>query len=205
MPLFLLVRHGENEFVKSGRLAGRQPGVHLNDTGLAQAQSLAERLKDIPVKALYSSPLERALETAQPLARALSLEIVQRTGLIETDCGEWQNKKVKELSRLKQWKIVQSAPSVFRFPGGESFRDAHARITADILDLAVLHDPKDIIVCVSHADPIKLAVAYFIGLPLDAFQRLVVSPGSVTVLSISEAGGRLIGLNITTEMMIPRF
>lgn len=204
MPLFLLVRHGENEFVKTGRLAGRLPGVHLNDKGRTQAQSLAERLKGAPIKALYSSPLERALETAEPLAKSLNLEIIQRVGLIETDCGEWQNRKVKELSRLKQWKSVQVAPSVFRFPGGESFRDAHSRITAELLEMAAQHDPKDLIVCVSHADPIKLAVAYFIGLPLDAFQRLFVSPGSITALYIGETGGRLFGLNMEAEFNFPK-
>lgn len=204
MPLFLLVRHGENEFVKTGRLAGRLPGVHLNDKGRTQAQSLAERLKGAPIKALYSSPLERALETAEPLAKSLNLEIIQRVGLIETDCGEWQNRKVKELSRLKQWKSVQVAPSVFRFPGGESFRDAHSRITAELLEMAAQHDPKDLIVCISHADPIKLAVAYFIGLPLDAFQRLFVSPGSITALYIGETGGRLFGLNMEAEFNFPK-
>jgi probable phosphomutase (TIGR03848 family) len=204
MPLFLLVRHGENEYVKTGRLAGRQPGVHLNDKGREQAQSIAGRLKDIPIKALYSSPLERALETAEPLVKALNLESIQRPGLIEIDCGEWQNKKVKGLSRLKQWKTVQSSPSTFRFPGGESFLEANARIAAELLELAQMYEPKDIVVCVSHSDPIKLAVSFFIGLPLDAFQRLAISPGSITSLYIGETGGRLLGLNIEAEFNFPK-
>jgi probable phosphomutase (TIGR03848 family) len=204
MPIFLLVRHGENEYVKTGRLAGRQPGIHLNDKGREQAQTVAQQLKDLPIKAVYSSPLERAMETAEPIAKRFNLPIIQRSGLIETDCGDWQNQKVKGLSRLKQWKNVQSSPATFRFPGGESFRDAHARITAELLELTEQHDPKDVIACVSHADPIKLAVAYFIGLPLDLFQRLSIAPGSVTTLAITETGGRLLSLNIEAELKVPK-
>jgi broad specificity phosphatase PhoE len=126
MALIILVRHGENDFVKKGRLAGRLPEVHLNKKGLAQAQAAAEALSRMlekaPVKAIYSSPLERTMETAEPIAKAFGLPIVPRPGLIETDCGEWQGKSVKQLSRLKIWKVVQSSPSTFQFPGGETFR-----------------------------------------------------------------------------------
>jgi probable phosphoglycerate mutase len=196
MPVFMLIRHGENDYVKIGRLAGRLPEIHLNDIGRQQAQALAEKIKGDPVKAIYSSPLDRAMETAEPIARALNLDIIQRPGLIETDCGEWQGQKVKGLSRLKAWKTVQLSPAVFRFPGGESYFEGQLRITAELLELAARHDPKDMVICVSHADPIKLAVSYFIGLPLDMFQRLNVSPGSITTLFVGESGGRLLALNI---------
>jgi len=196
MPVFMLIRHGENDYVKKGRLAGRLPGVHLNDVGRRQALAVADKIKGEPVKAIYSSPLERAMETAQPIAQALNLEITQRPGLTETDCGEWQDQKVKGLSRLKAWKTVQSSPAVFRFPGGESFFEGQLRIATELIELSTCHDPKDLVICVSHADPIKLAVAYFIGLPLDMFQRLNVSPGSMTTLYVGESGSRLLALNV---------
>jgi probable phosphoglycerate mutase len=195
MPTILLIRHGENDFVKTGRMAGRLPGVHLNQKGRDQAQALAEKLAGAPVKAIYSSPLERAVETAEPLAKALGLELTLRPGLLETDIGEWQGLKAKGLSRLKIWKTVQNRPSLLRFPGGESFIETQQRICQELFSLAAQHDPKDTIACVSHADPIKLAVAYFIGLPLDMFQRLAVSPASVTALMLGDGSSALLTLN----------
>jgi probable phosphoglycerate mutase len=196
MPVVLLIRHGENEYVKKGRMAGRLPDVHLNEKGIQQAQVLAEKLSGAPIKAIYSSPLERAIETAEPLARALGLEILLRPGLVETDVGDWQGHTLKSVRRLKIWRTVQNAPSLMRFPGGESFADAQYRITREILQVCALHQPDEMIACFSHADPIKLAVAYFLGLPLDNFQRLIVAPASITSLHIGENSSRLINLNI---------
>jgi len=199
MPIVLLIRHGENDYVKKGKLAGRLPGVHLNEKGRQQAQAVAERLKKAPIKAIYSSPLERAVETAQPLAEAMSLPVVLQPGLLETDYGEWQGQSIKKLSRQKSWKIVQSNPSLWRFPGGESIADCQHRFCTQIEELVKQHDAKDMIALVAHADPIKLAVAYFIGLPLDNFQRLGVSPGSITSLFIGETGCHLHSLNFSLE------
>ncbi len=204
MPLLLLIRHGENDFVKKGRLAGRLPGVHLNEAGRAQAQALAEKLKDAPVKAIYSSPLERTLETAEPIAKALCLEVVPCQGLIEIDVGEWQEKKINGLRRLKLWKAILGAPSRVRFPGGESFAEAQQRICQELEGLAHQHDPKDLIICVTHSDPIKLAVAYFIGMPLDMFQRLQVSPCSITALALGETGSQLLALNYSLDFSFPK-
>jgi probable phosphoglycerate mutase len=195
MPVILLIRHGENDYVKKARMAGRLPGVHLNATGNAQAQALAEKLASAPIKALYSSPLERAIETAGPLASALSQEIIIRRGLIETDIGEWNGQTLKSLQRLKMWRTVQNAPSLFRFPGGESFADAQHRICQELEAICTGLDQKDLVACVTHADPIKLAVAYYIGLPLDNFQRLAVSPASITALHIGESSSHLLNLN----------
>jgi probable phosphomutase (TIGR03848 family) len=195
MPIFLLIRHGENDYVKKGMLAGRLAGVHLNAKGREQAQRLADMLTGAPVKAIYSSPLERTLETAQPIAQAVGLEIISRPGLIEVDFGEWQDQKLRTLGKLKLWKMVQNAPAVMRFPGGESFFEAQLRITADLLELANQYEAKDLVICVSHSDPIRLAAAYFLGLPLDLFQRLSVSPGSITTLTLSEMGGRVLNIN----------
>jgi probable phosphoglycerate mutase len=205
MAIFLLVRHGENDYVKKGRLAGRLPNVHLNDHGKKQAQSLAEKLSSAPIKAIYSSPLERALETAQPIARALNnMEIVERPGLIEMDFGEWQDQKLKALARSKLWKLVQGAPSRMQFPGGETFASAQLRISQELVDISKLHGNSDLVLCVSHSDVIKLAVAFFIGMPLDAFQRLQISPASLTVLHVGEGHGRLMSLNYEISFTFPQ-
>jgi probable phosphomutase (TIGR03848 family) len=204
MPVFMLIRHGENDYVKKGLMAGRLPGVHLNKNGLKQAQEVADKLAGAPVKAIYSSPLERALETAEPIARSVSLDVIPRPGLIEVDIGEWQNQSLKRLSRQKIWKIVGNAPSRMQFPGGESFAEAQIRICNEISLLSRQHEPKDLVICVSHADPIRLAVAYFLGLPLDLFQRLIVAPASITALEIREAGSRLLTLNYEISFTLPK-
>lgn len=195
MPVILLIRHGENDYVKKHRLAGRLPGVHLNKKGQEQARLLAEKLRDVPVKAIYSSPLERTLETAAPLAQALGLEVIPRLGLIETDFGEWQGESLKKLGRLKAWRMVQYRPSLMRFPGGETFAEIQMRYVHELESICSQYEPKDIVACVSHADPIRLAVAYYIGLPLDMFQRLSVLPGSISVLWIAEGVSQLLALN----------
>ena len=193
MPLLLLIRHGENDFVKTGKMAGRLPGVHLNDRGQKQAQALGEALKDVPIKAVYSSPLERAMETANPIADSHKLKIVQEPDLMDTDIGKWQGKSWKVLSLTKVWKIVQNAPSRFRFPEGESFPETQLRI-ANVLERVIqIHKkPQDIVAVVFHADPIKLAVSHFMGLPLDNFQRLGCDTGSLTALHAGEMGAHLV-------------
>ena len=203
MPLLLLVRHGENDYVKKNILAGRLPEVHLNEKGRSQANAVAERLKSLPIKAVYSSPLERAMETAEPLAKALGLEMIQRPGLIELNIGDWQGQPLKSLKKLKVWRKVQGNPSRFRFPGGEAFLDTQQRICTELEELASLHQPKEMLACVSHADPIKLAVAYFLGMPLDHFQRLSVSPGSITALYLGEMGAQLVTLNYDLSLSLP--
>ena len=196
MPLLLLIRHGENDFVKTGKMAGRTPGVHLNERGQKQAQALGDALKDVPIKAIYSSPLERAMETAAPIASARNLKIIQEPDLMDTDIGKWQGKSWRVLGLTKAWKIVQNAPSRFRFPEGESFPEAQLRI-ANVLERVVQthKKPQDIVAVVFHADPIKLAVSHFLGMPLDHFQRLGCDTGSLTALYVSEANATLIKLN----------
>jgi probable phosphoglycerate mutase len=135
------------------------------------------------------------METAEPIAKALDLKVITRQGLIETDVGKWQGKKVKNLSQRKSWRKVQINPSRFRFPGGESFEGSQHRFVEEIEALCAQHDPEDMFVCVSHADPIKLAVAFYIGLPLDMFQRLSVAPASISALYNGEIGSRLLMLN----------
>lgn len=196
MTLLLLIRHGENDYVKTGKMAGRIPGVHLNEKGQKQAEALGEALREVPIKAVYASPLERAMETAAPIAESHKLNIVQEPDLMDTNIGKWQGKSWKLLALKKEWKIVQNAPSRFRFPEGESFPECQLRI-ANVLERVIKkhNKPQDIVAVVFHADPIKLAVAHYIGLPLDQFQRLGCDTGSLSALAIGEMGASLVKLN----------
>jgi probable phosphoglycerate mutase len=196
MTLLLLIRHGENEYVKTGKMAGRLPGVHLNQRGQDQAQALGDALRDVPIKAIYSSPLERAIETAAPIASARKLQIIHEPDLMDADIGKWQGKSWKVLSLTKVWKIVQNSPSRFRFPEGESFPEIQTRISGALERIIKNHNkPQNIVAVVFHADPIKLAVSHFLGLPLDNFQRLSCDTGSLTAIYASDAGANLVKLN----------
>jgi len=195
MMNLLLLRHALNDWVGE-RLAGWTPGVHLNEEGTSQAFDLARRLDGSPLTAIYCSPLERTLETAQPLAEAQGLEVQVREALGETRYGDWTGRALKELREEKLWPVVQVYPGGARFPGGESLREVQARMVAELDAIRDAH-PGQTVAVVSHSDPIKLAVAHYTGLPLDLFQRLTISPASVTAFAFSHFGPRLICLNHT--------
>ena len=196
MPTLLLIRHGENDYIKTGKMAGRIPGVHLNERGREQAEALARALADVPIQAIFSSPLERAIETSEPIARSRRLEVQIEAGLLESDVGKWQGRPWKSIRLMKAWKIVLHSPSRFRFPGGESFPEMQTRIVSALERIVQIHKkPQDIVACVFHADPIKLAVSHFLGLPLDHFQRLSCDTGSLTVIYAGDSGANLVKLN----------
>ncbi len=195
MPILLLIRHGENEYSNSGKLAGRLPGVNLNERGRQQAEQLGKALANAPLAAVYASPLERAVQTAEPIAHARNLPVIRDPGLLESHVGDWQGKSIRRLALTAYWRVVQSAPSRARHPGGESFMETQTRIVSALEGIMAKHKPRDLIVCVFHADPIKLAVAHYIGLPLDNFQRLACDTGSVTMLAISSMSAHLVWLN----------
>ncbi len=138
--------------------------------------------------ALYCSPLERTLETSAPIADTFSLVPISDEGLIECDFGEWTGEELSRLYTLPEWSTVQRAPSTFRFPGGESFPEMQHRIVSAIDRIRAAHQGETV-VCVSHADPIKAAVAYALGTPLDLFQRIVVSPCSVSAACVRPRSG----------------
>lgn len=203
MPLLLLIRHGENDFVKTGRMAGHTPGVHLNERGREQADELAEALKDVPLAAIYSSPLERAIETAAPIARLRQLETQVKDGLIESFIGDWQGLEIKAARKFDTWGTLQNHPSRFRFPGGESIQEQQTRIVTAIEEIARNHAPHEIVALVFHADPIKLAVTYYLGMPLDNFQRIGVDTASVTVLHLGREGASLVKQNMRAPFKFP--
>jgi probable phosphoglycerate mutase len=195
MTTLFLIRHGENDYVGK-KLAGWTPGVHLNKKGQQQAVALAERLAPVRFKAIYSSPLERTVETAAPLARAAGLPIHQRQELGEVGYGEWTGKSLKALNRTKLWRVVQFNPSNMRFPGGEALRETQMRI-AGALEAICHEHRKGAVAVFSHGDVIRLAVAHYMGLAMDLFQRIQISPASVTVIHVGGGFPRLARLNDT--------
>lgn len=188
MVTIILVRHGENDWVKKHRLAGWIEGIHLNETGRQQAEAAAERLTSLPIKAIYSSPVLRCHETADYIARSQKLPVTLLDTIGEVRYGEWEGKKIKKLAKKKEWFTVQFFPSRMQFPGGDSLRGVQARGVDALESLAQSHDDKDIIVVVSHADLIKLVLAYYLGVHIDLFQRIIVSPASVSLLHLSGNG-----------------
>lgn len=202
MTTLLLIRHGENDFTRTGKLAGWTPGVSLNELGCRQAEQLAVKLKDAPIRALYCSPLERTRETAAPLARAKGLEVQIHEGLGEVRYGRWQGQSLKVLRRQKLWRVVQEHPSVMQFPEGETVRGVQAR-AVDAIEAIVAEHPKDLVAALSHGDVIKLVVAHYLGLPLDLFQRLQIDTASVTVLQLGQGAPGLRRLNDTAGIERP--
>jgi probable phosphoglycerate mutase len=197
MTIFYFIRHGDTDYV-GRKLSGWLPGIHLNERGLRQAARLAEELADVRFAALYASPLERTLETAAPIAATHHLRVLRRPGLGELKVGTWEGQSLKSLRRRKLWAVVQRAPSLARFPGGESFVEAQGRMVAVLEDLRREHPrPEAIVAVISHADMIKLALAHYIGLPLDQFQRLSIEPASISILSVGESHTRLLQQNDT--------
>ncbi len=192
----LLIRHAENDYTRTGKLAGHLPGVYLNKAGQEQAQALAARLSKAPVKAIYSSPLDRALETARPVADALKLEVHACEGIREIEYGAWTGRSLKQLARTKLWADVQRRPSRMQFPGGETFLAVQVRAVQAVEELARAH-PKDLVAAFTHGDVIKLVVAYYLGQPLDLFQRLVVSTASITALHLGQGQPALVKFNDT--------
>jgi probable phosphomutase (TIGR03848 family) len=195
MTRLLLIRHGHNDWADK-KLAGRLPDVHLNEHGQHQATELVERLAALKIAAIYSSPLERTIETAQPLAKARGLRIFRMPGLIEVDYGDWTGKSLKVLAQKKEWRIIQVAPSAFRFPGGEAMREMQQRAVATIEKIIMAH-PKETVAAFSHGDVIKSIVAYYSGIALDNFQRISISPASVSVIDLGPFGARINRLNDT--------
>jgi probable phosphoglycerate mutase len=200
--VILLVRHGATATTGT-ELPGRASGLHLSDAGRAQADAVAARIaaptsgngrKRRGVAAVYSSPLERTRETAAPIADATGRHVQVDDGLLELDIGDWTGLDLKAARKRPEWATIQRYPSGFTFPGGESFVDMQARIVACVERLRSAH-PGDTIVAVSHADPIRAAVAHAMGTHLDLFQRVVISPCSLTAIAYGAGGPMVLTVN----------
>lgn len=199
----MLVRHGSTP--TTGQvLPGRARGLHLSDAGRAQAEATAERIAawvnpKRRVAAVYASPMERARETAAPIASALGLPVSVERGLNECDFGEWTGAALRQLAKTPEWTTVQRYPSGFRFPGGESFAAMRARM-ADTLAAICARHRGETVVAVSHADPIKAAVSDALGSHLDLFQRIVISPCSLSAISFTAGGPAVLAVNSTGSL-----
>jgi probable phosphomutase (TIGR03848 family) len=200
MTTLLLVRHGLT--AQTGRvLYGQTPGIGLDDRGLAQAEQLARRLAPLRPTAIYSSPLERCVETVQPLAAACRLTVVERDGLIEMHAGSWTGKPLARLRRAKAWGEVQQRPEAFRFPGGgESFDEARARAIGELQTIARRHRRGRVVVA-THGDIVRVMLADLAGAPLARFQRIVVDTASVSVVMLERHGiPRVLLVNDTGDL-----
>jgi probable phosphomutase (TIGR03848 family) len=194
--LVLLVRHGQTP--TTGKLLpGRAAGLHLASEGSRQAEEVAQRLAALPkVDAVYASPLERTRQTAAPIGKALKQRVRIEKGLLECDFGDWTGKELTQLMKLPEWSTVQRAPSTFRFPNGESFTEMQTRMVTALDRIRTAH-PGGVVVCVSHADPIKAAIAHAMGTHLDLFQRIVISTCSVSAVAYSNGGPVVLTVNST--------
>ncbi|MDQ6798529.1 MAG: MSMEG_4193 family putative phosphomutase [Actinomycetota bacterium] len=197
--IVLFVRHGHT--ATTGKvLPGRAGGLHLDDTGRAQAQAVAERLAALKsIDAIYASPLERTRETAAAIATLRGLKVRIDRGLLELDIGAWTGDELKAASRRPEWKVVQRYPSGFRFPDGESFVEMQGRMVATVARIRATH-PGQTVVAVSHADPIKAAIGHAMGAHLDMFQRFAVSPCSVSAVSYGDSGPMVLSVNSVGEL-----
>lgn len=203
MTTIILVRHGENDWVKKQRLAGWIPGIHLNENGRLQAQDAAQRLAGLPIQAVYSSPVLRCVETAVTIAQPHQLNVTELPDVGEVRYGKWEGAKIKKLAKKPAWSAVQHFPSRFQFPQGEALREVQFRAVQALEALSARHE-KDTIAVVSHADVIKLVLAHYLGVHMDLFQRIVISPASVSILALMPNGVvRVVRLNDTGRLLPP--
>ena len=193
MTTLFLVRHAATAQT-GNRLTGWTEGVSLSDEGVGQAQVVAEGLAHLDFEAIYSSPIDRTMETARVVAKPHGLPVRVRRGLGEVEFGKWTNRSLKSLARTKLWEQVQRFPSAARFPDGESIREVQSRALTEIESIITEH-PKGAVCCVSHGDVIKLIAAHYLGVHIDLYQRIIIGPASVSVIALSEYGPRVLGLN----------
>jgi broad specificity phosphatase PhoE len=193
MTTFFLIRHAACDGLGQ-KLWGRTPGICLNEKGERQAQLLAERFRNIELSAIYSSPLERALQTATVIAQNMKLDVRTSAAANEINFGEWNGKTFEELSSNEQWRRFNSHRSMTMVPGGESFLEVQNRIVKEIKELAVQHGKAHVAI-VSHADVIRAAVAYFAATPIDMIERFQISPCSVSVVAVDDDNATVLTVN----------
>jgi probable phosphoglycerate mutase len=200
MTKFLFIRHADNPSL-GNFLASRMPDVHLNENGRLQANLLAGTLKDLPLTAIYSSPLDRARETAQPLADALNLPIHIHDGLHEIDYGELQGKPIQEIRKSEIWKRIKQDPTSVQLPGGETYLAAQNRFAAAVDEIHQAYPQDDqIVACFTHADTIRLGVAHFSGAPITSFTRYTIDTASVTFMDLRDGMTNLGFINLQVPL-----
>jgi broad specificity phosphatase PhoE len=184
MTTVLLIRHGDNDYLLTRRLAGLTPGVHLNGHGRIQAHQLAKQLSQLPIEAIYSSPLERAIETAEPLASAKNIEMTFLNDLIEINPGDWTGSTVSELRASGKWRFSPDMPDDFQFPNGDKYLERQGNLITAINTLQKTHTKGTLIACFSHADTIKLCLAHYLNMSINAMHHLNIPPASISRLAL---------------------
>jgi probable phosphoglycerate mutase len=196
--LLLLVRHAVT--ARTGvKLSGWTPGVDLSEAGKAQAERLSERLGDVRLDAIYASPLERTVQTAEPVARAKGIRITQRKEIGEVHYGNLEGRSLKALVGTKLWRRLRAWPSDVRFPGGESLRETQARAVAAVEALRATH-PGGVVAVFSHGDWIRLVLAHYLGVHVDLYQRIGIDPASVSAIEFHELGPHVRRVNDTGDL-----
>jgi probable phosphoglycerate mutase len=191
--MFFLVRHAAHELVDR-ILCGRTPGIGLGAEGRAQAERVARRLACEPIEAIHTSPLERARETAEPIASRLNLRPQVCEALNEIDVGEWSGREFAALHDDPRWAIWNNARGHARAPGGETMQEVRARIVGHMEEIRARHDGKAVVL-VSHADVIKAALLHCLRMPLDGYRLFDVSPASISALAIGDWGAKVVTMN----------
>jgi len=192
---FLFIRHGAHDLLGK-RIAGRQEGVHLNSLGEQQAGQLAERLSLLPIDAIFSGPLERARETAAPLAKRFDLPLQIADEFTEVNFGDWTNATFQELANVPLWSHFNSHRSATAAPNGELMLDIQARVIRKLAELGQQHR---FVAIVSHGDVIRATLAHFLGTPLDLFQRLEIDPASTSLVECGDDFVRVRLLNAPVD------
>lgn len=194
MTTFYLIRHGSNDFAGK-TLVGRTPGIHLNDTGRAEAERLANELAREPIQHLFSSPMERCRETAAPIAKRLNLEVQILDGLVEVEFGDWTGQEIAEMNSNELWQKWNTFRSGGRIPNGESIWEVQTRMVS-VIEKLRRQFPDQVLALFSHGDPLRAAITYYLGMPIDFIHRLELSPASVSVLMIDDWTAKVQALNV---------
>ena len=194
MTTFLLLRHAHSVANKAGILAGQLEGIGLSKDGIAQVKKLTSSFENLKIDRIISSPMQRCLETVEGIARSKRKRISIDKRLIEMNYGSWSGKKLSKLSRMKEWKVIQTKPSAFRFPQGESFKELEERIESLLKDLSRKY-PKETILIITHGDIVKIAASLTVGSGLNNFQKFAVDPCSLTTLSWGSKARMLLTFN----------
>lgn len=199
MATVILARHGRTAANATGVLAGRTPGIALDDVGTAQALAAAARLEGLSLAAAFTSPLDRCKETAKLLLNGTGVRARVERGLNECDYGDWSGRPMKELVKEDLWKVIQAHPAGVQFPGGESMAQMSARSVAAVrgcdAQVAATHGDAAFWLAVAHGDVIKAVLADALGMHLDAFQRIVVDPGSLSVVRYTARRSYVLAMN----------
>jgi probable phosphoglycerate mutase len=197
----IFVRHAESQANKDGILAGRLPKIGLSDTGMQQALRLKKSFEMLDFDSIYTSPIQRCLDTAR-MVFGDERELIHASELMEMDFGDWSGQKLSELTKLKEWEVVQRDPARFAFPNGESFTQLRDRVDLALSNIQASQQKDSRIVIFTHADVVKMVVCHLLDAPLSKFQSIIVNPASLTLIDIDQDKLKIAGVNLQPDIEI---